>query len=243
MRRTFANSLQFRGNYTYSKNLDDGSTWNTSVSANTPAFVSFPLNPKVDWGPSATDVRHTASINASWDLPFGAKRRYLNQAPVLLRSAVGGWAVSAIVAAQSGFPFSPQLGYNPTGNGDNRNPIRPNWNPAFTGKLYPHTPDKWFDPAAFVQPATGTFGNVRRDSLYGPGLTNLDFSAARSASIERLNVQFRAEFFNILNHPNFLTPNEVVYSSATSGISPTAGVISAASTSSRQIQFGLKLSF
>ncbi len=243
LRRSFANGVQFRGNYTYSKNLDDGSTWNTSVSANTPAFVSFPLNPKVDWGPSATDVRHTASISASWDLPFGPKRRYLNQGPALLESVVSGWTASAIVATQTGFPFSPQLGYNPTGNGDTRNPVRPNWNPSFSGNLYPHTPAKWFDPSAFLQPATGTFGNVRRDSLYGPGLTNLDFSAARSAHLERLGIQFRAEFFNVLNHSNFLTPNEVVYSSATSGISPTAAVISATSTTSRQIQFGLKLSF
>jgi hypothetical protein len=243
VRRTFANSVQFRGNYTWSKNLDDGSTWNTSVSANTPAFVSFPLNPKMDWGPSAIDVRHAASINASWDLPFGPKRRYLNQGPALLQYVVRDWTASAIVALQSGFPFSPQLGYNPTGNGDNRNPVRPNWNSAFSGKLYPHTPDQWFNPAAFSKPATGTFGNVRRDSLYGPGLTNLDFSAARSAHIEGVNLQFRAEFFNILNHSNFLTPNPVVYSSATSDISPTAGVISSTSTTSRQIQFGLKLSF
>ena len=65
MRRTFANGLQFRGNYTWSKNLDDGSAWNTSVSGNTPAFVEFPLNPKLDWGPAATDVRQAASINGS----------------------------------------------------------------------------------------------------------------------------------------------------------------------------------
>ena len=76
VRRAYANGLQIRGNYTWSKNLDNGSAWNTSVSANTPAFVSVPQLPALDWGPAATDVRNIASLNGSWDLPFGPKRRY-----------------------------------------------------------------------------------------------------------------------------------------------------------------------
>jgi hypothetical protein len=244
VRRSFANGFQFRGNYTYSKNLDDGSAWNTSVSGNTPAFVEYPGDPKLDWGPAATDVRNAASINGSYELPFGPKKRFLNDAPAVVNFITAGWTASAIVTLQSGFPFTPQLGYNPTGNGDTRNPVRPNWNPNFSGNLYPHTPAQYFNPSAFLQPATGTYGNVSRDVLVGPGLKELDFSATRSAHLtERLGLQFRAEFFNILNHTNFLTPNEVVYTSATSGVSPTAGVISATSTTSRQIQFGAKLQF
>ncbi len=244
VRRSFASGFQFRGNYTFSKNLDDGSAWNTSVSGNTPAFVEFPLNPKLDWGPAATDVRNTGSFNGSYELPFGANRRLLSHAARPVNFIVGGWTASGIVTAQTGFPFSPQLGYNPTGNGDTRNPVRPNWNPNFTGTLYPRTPNQYFNPSAFLPPATGTYGNVSRDSLTGPGLTEVDFSATRNAHLtERLGLQFRAEFFNILNHTNFLTPNEVVYTSATSGISPTAGLITATSTTSRQIQFGAKLQF
>ncbi|HKD61872.1 MAG TPA: carboxypeptidase-like regulatory domain-containing protein [Terracidiphilus sp.] len=244
VRRSFANGLQFRGNYTWSKNLDDGSAWNTSVSGNTPAYVEFPLNPKLDWGPAATDVRHAGSINASYELPFGPKRRYLNHAPPVVNFVASGWTASAIVALQSGFPFTPQLGYNPTGNGDTRNPVRPNWNPNFIGNLYPRTAKQYFNPAAFLQPATGTYGNVSRDALTGPGLSELDFSATRNSHLtERLGLQFRAEFFNILNHTNFLTPNEVVYTSATSPISPTAGLVTATSTTSRQVQFGAKLQF
>ena len=122
--------------------------------------------------------------------------------------------------------------------------MRPNWNPAFSGNLYPRTQSGYFNPQAFLQPATGTYGNVARDSLRGPGLSELDFSAAKSAHLtERLGLQFRAEFFNILNHANLLTPNEVVFTSATLGISPTAGVVTATSTTSRQIQFGAKLQF
>ena len=244
VRRDFANGLQFRGNYTYSKNLDNGSAWNTSVSANTPAYVSFPLDPKTDWGPAATDIRHIVAFNGSYELPFGRHRHFLGQASKPVNAFVGQWTVSAIVDLQSGFPFSPQLGYNPTGNGDTRNPVRPNWNPSFTGNLYPRKPGQWFNPAAFLPPANGTYGNVRRDSLLGPGSSEVDFSAAKSARItERLAMQFRAEFFNVLNHSNFLTPNPVVFTSATSGISPTAGVITATSTTARQIQFGAKLQF
>ncbi len=244
VRRSFAGGFQFRGNYTYSKNLDDGSAWNTSVSGNTPAFVSFPLDPKQDWGPAATDVRHLASLNGSYELPFGPHRRFLSHASRPVNIIASGWTTSAIVAVQTGFPFTPQLGYNPTGNGDTRNPVRPDWNPNFTGVLYPRTPQQWFNAEAFLPPAAGTYGNVSRNALTGPGLSELDFSVTRNAHLtERLGLQFRAEFFNILNHTNLLTPNEVVYTSATSGPSPTAGVVSATSTTSRQIQFGAKLSF
>jgi len=244
VRRSFSGGLQFRGNYTYSKNLDDGSAWNTSVSGNTPAFVMFPLNPKLDWGPAATDVRHVASFNGSYELPFGPKRRYLQHASRPVRFIAYGWAASAIFNVQTGFPFTPQLGYNPTGNGDTRNPVRPNWNPDFKGDLYPRSVNQYFNSAAFLPPAPGTYGNVSRDALTGPGLTQLDFSATRNARLtERLGFQFRAEFFNILNHTNLSTPNEVVYTSATSGISPTAGLVTSTSTTSRQIQFGAKLQF
>jgi hypothetical protein len=257
VKRNFAGGLQFRGNYTYSKNLDDGSAWNTSVSANTPAFVSFPAQPKTDWGPAATDIRNIGTFNASYELPFGRHRHFLRQASKPVNAVVGEWQVSAIGTFLGGFPFSPQLGYNPTANGDTRNPVRPSWNPNFDGNLYPRKVGQYFNPNAFITPTVsfatptcgssnicGTYGNVKRDSLVGPGSSELDFSATKSGRItEGLGFQFRAEFFNILNHTNFLTPNPVVFTSATSGISPTAGVITATSTTARQIQFGAKLQF
>jgi hypothetical protein len=241
VRRAFTHGFQLRGNYTYSHNLDDGSAWNTSVSANTPAYVEYPANPKVDYGDAATDIRHLAAINGTWNLPFRSNNRVIT-----------GWSLSGIVSLQTGFPFSPQLGYNPTGSGDSRNPVRPDVNPAFSGQLYPHTVGAWFNPAAFSAPVAGTVGNLGRDTLAGPGLEELDLSAGKTSTIhEKLQVQFRAEFFNILNHSNFTTPNPVVYSTgptpgspaAASALSPTAGVITATSTTSRQIQFGLKVLF
>ncbi|HEY2858610.1 MAG TPA: carboxypeptidase-like regulatory domain-containing protein [Terracidiphilus sp.] len=250
LKRQFAQGLQFRANYTYAKNLDNGTAWNTSVSVNTPAFVMFPLEPKLDWGPSATDIRQMFALNGTWQLPFGEKHRFMANAPKAAEAVFGGWAVSGILNVMTGFPFTPQLGYNPTGNGDTRNPVRPNWNLDFHGKLYPHTTGMWFDPTAFAPPDTGTYGNVSRDSLVGPGSSELDVSASKTAHLtERLGLQFRAEFFNVLNHTNFTTPNPVVYSAVpadaqyTLDVAPTAGVITGTSSTSRQIQFGAKLQF
>lgn len=260
VRRSYANGLQLRGNYTWSKNLDNGSAWNTSVSANTPAFVSVPQLPNLDWGPAATDVRNIVSLNGSYDLPFGHGHRIGSGFGTATNTAISGWTISAISNVQSGFPFSPQLGYNPTGSGDTRNPVRPDANPNFSGSIYAHGStaarvNQFFNPEAFLAPAAGVVGNLRRDTLNGPGFADLDFSLAKSTAIhERLRAQFRAEFFNVLNHTNLMTPNPVVFSSgaqqSTSSatrdqaavLSPTAGVITAAGTS-RQIQFGLKLLF
>src|SRR5581483_3361146 len=115
-------------------------------------------------------------------------------------------------------------------------------NPAFSGRVIIGSPDEWYDPAAFVQPAAGMYGNMGRDVLTGPGLATLDFSALKMTAIrERLKLQFRAEFFNVLNRANFGIPNTVVYTAANSAPSPTAGMITSTASTSRQIQFGLKL--
>lgn len=226
----FSHRFQLRGVYTFSKSLDDGTAWNSSVGANAPGFVMYPANPKLDWGPSTTDVRNLASINGTYELPLGKGK------------LASGWSVSAIETLQSGFPFTAQLGYNPTGNGDTRNPIRPSYNPAFSGPIILGGPNQYFNPAAFLAPATGTYGNVGRDTLVGPGLAELDASLLKTTPLsDRARLQFRAEFFNIANRANFGTPNAVVFTSASTVPSPTAGVITTTSTTSRQIQFGLKL--
>jgi hypothetical protein len=113
---------------------------------------------------------------------------------------------------------------------------------------------KWFDPAAFTAPLSttnssgtitgGAVGNLGRDTLVGPGLEEVDLALLKNTRFgERLNTQFRAEFFNALNHSNFTTPNPIVFSALNTAASSTAGVITATATSSRQIQFGLKVSF
>jgi hypothetical protein len=143
---------------------------------------------------------------------------------------------------QGGFPFTPQLSYNPSNTGDTRNPVRPFVNPAFSGPVILGTPSQWFNPNAFLAPpnSSGFFGNLGRDTLLGPGLATWDFSLMKETHIrEKARAQFRAEFFNILNHANFNTPNAVVFTPT--GVSPTAGLITGTSTTSRQIQLALKL--
>ena len=235
LRRNFSHGLQFRGVYTYSKSEDDGDTVNTSISTSSPAFTANPLDPSADWSRSTFDATHSAVLNATYALPFG------HGSGNFADHLISDWALSGILTVQSGFPFTPQLGYNPSNDGDSRNPIRPNVNPSFAGPVILGGPNEYFNPAAFSAPVTGTYGDAGRDSLTGPGLTSLDFSVARKFAIkERLALQFRAEFFNILNHANFNEPNPVIFTSATA-LSPTAGVISSTTTTSRQIQFGLKL--
>jgi hypothetical protein len=242
--RRFSKGLQLRGVYTYAKNLDDGTAWNSSVAANAPGFVMFPLNPKLDYGPSTTDVRHLAVINGTYELPIGHGKTFLNSVSGWRNKAISGWSLSAIETLQSGLPFTPQLGFNPSNNGDSRNPVRPSWNPAFSGRVISGSPSQYFNPNAFVVPPNGTYGNVGRDVLNGPGLAELDISALKNTSLtEKMNLQFRAEFFNVVNHTNFGTPNAVVFTSASATPAPTAGVITSTATTSRQIQFGLKLLF
>ncbi len=167
--RRFSSGFQIRGVYTYAKNLDDGTAWNSSVAANAPGFVMFPLDPKLDYGRSTTDVRHQAVINGVYDLPFGSGKRLFKDVTGWKNKLASGWSITAIETLQSGLPFTPQLGFNPSNNGDSRNPIRPSWNPAFQGSVITGSPNQYFNPAAFILPAAGTYGNVGRDVLTGPG--------------------------------------------------------------------------
>ncbi len=259
LRHDLANGLQLRANFTWAKNLDDGSAWNTSVSSNTPAFVEVPSRPHLDYGPAATDIRHAVAINATYELPVGRGKAYFANGGRGTEALVSGWSLATIANLFSGFPFSPQLGYNPTGSGDSRNPVRPNVNPNFNGALYPQGSTaarvaQYFNPNAFSAPAFGTVGNVRRDSLVGPGYADWDLSLLKSTALtERVRMQFRAEVFNVVNHTNLQLPNEVVYSAgptqgtaANQATAPTfgsPGVISATANTSRQIQLGVKILF
>jgi hypothetical protein len=240
--RRLARGLQFRGAYTFSKTLDDGDSMNTSVATNSPAFVANPFQPTADYGRASFDIRHTAVVNATYDLPFG-RGRFASGSP-WVQKLIADWQLSAIETAQSGLPFTPQLSYNPSNDGDTRNPVRPSLNANFSGPIVEGGPNRYFNPNAFIQPLPGTYGNAGRNTLQGPRLVTTDLSLAKKFALtERLDLKFRAEFFNILNRTNFNTPNPVVYAAATGGPSPTAGLITSTATTSRQIQLGLKLSW
>jgi hypothetical protein len=259
LRQDVSHGFHLRASYTWSKNLDDGAAWTTSVSANTPAFVEVPSLPHLDYGPSATDIRNVATVNAVYDLPFGKGRAFFATGKSLTARLVSGWSLSTLGNLQSGVPFSPQLGYNPTASGDPRNPVRPDVNPNFHGQLYTRGTTaqrvaQFFNPTAFLPPAYGTVGNASRDSLVGPGHANWDLSLMKSTPLtERTNLQFRAEIFNVLNHTNLQVPNEIVYTNGpaqgTASAQTTAvalgpgGAITGTADSSRQIQLSLKLAF
>jgi hypothetical protein len=240
--RRFSHGLSLRGVYTFSKTLDDGDSLNQTAAGNAPGLVSNPFNLRADKGLATFDVRNVAVINALYALPFGNGKALLHQLQGWSNALVGGWSLSSIITVQSGFPITPQLSYNPSNNGDTRNPVRPFLNPSFTGSVILGKPSQWFNPAAFLAPPTnsGFYGNVGRDTYIGPGLATWDFSALKDTTIrERLTLQFRAEIFNLLNRANFNTPTLIVFTP--SGLSGTAGAITSTSSTSRQVQFGLKL--
>ncbi|MGA9799323.1 MAG: carboxypeptidase regulatory-like domain-containing protein [Terriglobales bacterium] len=238
----FSHGVSLRGVYTWSKALDNGDSLNATTSANAPALASNPFNLNADYGLAGFDVRNIGVVSAIYVLPFGHGQAIGNSMGGLANALLGGWSVNSIVTLQAGFPFTPQLSYNPANNGDTRNPVRPFINPDFTGKVILGNPNQWFNPQAFLQPPpnSGFYGNLGRDTFIGPGLATWDFSALKETAIrERLSLQFRAEIFNLLNRANFNTPNLIVFTP--SGVSGTAGAITSTSTTSRQVQFGLKL--
>jgi Carboxypeptidase regulatory-like domain len=248
VRRRFSHGLTLRGSYTFSKALDDGDSLNQTTANNAPGLVSNPLNLAADKGLATFDVRNIGVVNLLYELPFGRGRQFGSGYEGWTGSLIGGWALSSIITAQSGFPITPQLSYNPSNSGDTRNPVRAFLNPDFTGKVVTGSPNQWFNPAAFIAPpsTSGFAGNLGRDTYIGPGLATWDFSVLKDTKLrERLALQFRAEIFNLLDRANFNTPNLIVFTPPTaknpSGVSGTAGAITSTTTSSRQVQFGLKL--
>ena len=219
----FRSGLSLRGVYTWSKTIDDGDSLNSTTSGGEPALASNPFDLRADRGLANFDVRNVGVVEGSYALPFGL-------------------TVNSVVTLQGGFPFTPQLSYNPSNNGDTRNPVRPFVNPSFTGPVIIGSPNEWFNPAAFLAPPAGSefYGNLGRDTLIGPSLATWDLSLLKEFHLrERLRLQFRAELFNLLNRANFNSPNAIAFTPT--GVSPTAGVITSTSTAARQIQFAMKL--
>ncbi len=221
--RRLARRLQLRGNFTWSKNLDVNSALTGAQASNQAQMVEDRFDIRRDWGPSALNAKFQSSISARYELPYG-------------------FQLNGIVTLLTGFPFTPQDGSNRSGDGDTRNPDRPSLNPAFTGAVVTGNPDQWYNPNAFILSPAGTWGNLGRGAFVGPGLADVDLSLFKNVRLrERLNAQFRGEVFNVANRANFGAPNTTVFSSG--AISPSAGLISSTVTTSRQIQFGLKLIF
>lgn len=239
--------LTFKSNYTFSKTLDYNSGGSSNASQNQTKSLLDVYNLRLSRGIAAFSLRHQFNGNFGYQLPFGNGRHWAGNARGWLDQVIGGWQWNGIVTAQSGFTLTPQVGSNISGSGDTDNPDVPNYNPAFTGPLILgvdgfKNSGKYYNPLAYTLPALGTFGNVQRGSLTGPGLVDFDTSLFKKFTInERWSLQFRTEAFNVLNHANFREPNAVIFQG--SDYSSSAGVITSTATTSRQIQFALRLLF
>ena len=241
--KRISRGLAYKANYTYGKAMDLNSAILAPSAGNEPSNIPSPYDRKrLNRGVASFSVLHQFSGYTSYQLPFGNGQRFASGASGLMEKLIGGWQWNTGIRVASGFPFTPLAGSNVTGTGDQSNSDVPNWNPNFKGPVIIGRPDQWFDPRAFVLPAQGTFGNVARGSLRGPGLFNVDTSLFKNMTIaEGLKLSFRTEAFNVFNRPNFAFPNEVLF--AGRDYTSSGGVITQTATFSRQMQFALKLIF
>src|SRR3989441_13109407 len=201
---------------------------------------ALPIYPRAERALSSHDLRHRFTFNTVYD--FLVLPNWLASWPKRLTE---GWQVGAIYTWASGLPATPFLGADLSGTGELND--RPNrvGDPNAGGQ---HTRLAWFNTTAFARPATETFGNAGRNIIIGPPTNIADFSLNKSTRMtERVSIQFRSEFFNIFNHPNFTVPNVQFDSSVFGTIGSTPDVAGSnprlGDGGPRVIQFGLKLLF
>jgi hypothetical protein len=229
LRRRYSNGLSLLANYTWSKNLSNAPDFRSPMFESSIPQNNNDLNAEKGL---ACDVRHRFVVSAVYDIPSLAGGR-------LTRALTRNWRISTLYQLQSGFPFTISV-FGDTANAGTvvgENPIRANYTgqPVFgsgTG-----TTDAWFNPSAFATPAAYTFGNVGRNTVYGPGMQTLDAALVRSFAIaEKVHLEIRAEAYNAMNHSNWGTPNRFVNT-------PQFGNITEAATPGREFQVSARLSF
>jgi len=255
LNKRLSNGMQFQSSYTFAKLMDE--TQGQAGADNQVSSVTGvdPNNRRIDRGRADFDLAHNWQFNAIYQLPqaFQGRRG--------LHAVLDGWRASGIISVQSGYPFTPALRTDRTRSGINAGQPgagaltfgRPNLVPGRTKEdIILSKPNRYFDTNAFTLQDAGFLGTSGRNYLTGPGYFNLDFSLGKNIAVKQLGesgaLEFRGEFFNILNHPNFAmndTFRQVFAgSAATEAPLATAGVITTTgSARSRQIQFALKLLF
>jgi Carboxypeptidase regulatory-like domain len=229
LQKSLSFGLNLLASYTWSKSLDIQSEGQSGS-------IETIYDLGRDWGPSDYNRTQLFVLSGIYQLPVGKGKRYLANANGFTRAALGGWNLGWIATLTSGQPFTIASGGDPAnvGGGSQRAQVLGNPNSGFTQGL-----NEWFNTAAFAVPAAYTFGNEGRNNMVGPAFKNLDITASKNFAItERFNLQFRAEFFNILNHPNFGTPDGTVTDAAFGQITAIAP-----NAAPREIQFALKASF
>jgi hypothetical protein len=220
--RRFASGLAFQFEYQYTHALGEHTFGNAPMDNR---------NTRLDRGHLDFIRRHWATANYIYDLPFGKGRRWGSSVSGVVDQLVSGWRLAGLTAFGSGEPYSVTFTSTTVGWPSNRADI--------VGNAVPDDPTiaRWFNPGAFAVPAPFTYGNSARNLLFGPGFFNWDAAVFKQFSIsEGLRLDFRAEVFNILNHPNFGLPASNI------SVPATAGTITSASEA-RNVQFALKLLF
>jgi hypothetical protein len=235
IRRAGKAGLSFQANYTLGHAIDD--VQDQDIFASDPQNLH---NLMAERGNGSGDVRHNFAFNLLYDLPLGEGYRFLNSGPG--SKVVSGWHVSTLGILRTGVADTVYVGTNTFGNGDFINQ-RPNCVAGVDPYAHPQTITDWLNPAAFSMPAAGTFGNCGRNTIYGPSFRNVDFSVLKETKLgESRRLEFRAEFFNIFNHPAFAQPDTTFGTPGFGKIFNTLGSTLGAGTS-RQIQLALRFSF
>ena len=231
LEKRFTSGVSFLAAYTYSRSLDEGAGGNSSTGESR-INIQNPRNLSADYGLSNFNYDQRFTLSSVYQMPFGKGRKFLSNAGRLTDALVGGWQISSIVTAQSGAPFSVSLSTPTANTGTFTRPNR-----ICNGNLpsSKQTINAFYDTSCFVTPALNTFGNAGRNILIGPGLGTWDLGADKDFALtERFALQFRSEFFNVLNRANFGLPNGSIGSAA-------QGTITTVITNARQIQFALRL--
>jgi len=235
-----SNGLSGLVGYTYSKAMDDNS--GTSETEQAPQDDN---NPNAEYAVADTSIRNRLVVSGVYEFPVGRGRRFMNDGNPAVNALVGGWDLSSIVVVQSGYPFT----VTSASDFSNTGSYSPRPDRTCSGQGSKSVND-WFNLNCFnttalqADLANGTprFGDSRRNILVGPGTVDLDASLIKRFVIaDRVNTEFRGEFFNILNHPNFALPNATIGSGVAGIISNTVPI--GATGYNREIQLGLRVTF
>lgn len=247
LERRFDSGLQFQASYTYGKSIDVHSA--VFAAEFTGGSARTPLDPddhQRDKALSDFDVRHNFSFGYVYELPFGPGKPFGANLQGLPKVLLAGWQVNGIVSLASGSPRLIQNTHDQSRHlaGDTSGHDRPDLVPGASNNPVLGGPDRYFDVSAFRLQEPGVLGTVGRNTLIGPGVATVDLSLVKNIAVaESRMVQFRAEFFNLLNRPNFGSPNTEVFTDASGVPSGSAGRIRTTTTTSRQIQFALRFSW
>jgi hypothetical protein len=228
--------------YTYSRTYDNGLSDGLGSELSAPYFP-LPNWQKLDWSLSQINLDQSFTGSFIYDLPFGKGRSFGGNWNTPTNAALGDWQFTLIERISSGFPVplidsSNQSGttFNTGGNDNNYN--RPNQVPGCNPYAANHGHHQWINASCFVAPPSGELGNAARVPVVGPDFVNSDFSAIKRFPLprEEMGLDFRAEFFNLFNHPQFGMPVSDINAAGFGSVNSTVN-------NPRLIQLALKLTF